>query len=123
MFIILDDNQVNSMREKYTVLEVDTFRIGTDGPVLKAYAVIENIPLPDLPMIENWTNLHNSLLTEYRKRNWEFCEQAIENLVGTFGGEMDSFYAELQTRILNYKDNDPGPTWDYIIEKTAPEKS
>lgn len=120
MYIIFGDNQVESMREKYVVLELDTIRIGPTGPELVAYAVIENIAIPDLPMVENWSNLHSNLITNYRKQDWNFCEQAIENLTGTFSGELDSFYSELQTRIDHFKENNPGENWDWVIEKSTP---
>lgn len=119
MYIIFGDDQVAAMQEKYVVLELDTIRIGAGGPELPAYAVIENIAIPDLPMVESWTKLHENLITYYRKRDWNFCEQAIENLTGAFNGEVDSFYAEMQTRITNYKDNDPGEFWDWVIEKSS----
>ena len=119
MHIIFGEDQVEAMREKYVVLELDTIRIGPSGPEIAAYAVVENVAIPDLPMVAGWTKLHNNLITYYRKRDWNFCEQVIENLTGTFAGELDSFYAELQSRINNYKENDPGESWDWVIEKSG----
>jgi hypothetical protein len=119
MYIIFGDDQVANMQEKYSVLELDNFRIGPQGPTVKAYAVVENISIPDLPLVESWTKLHENLITYYRKKDWNFCEQAIEQLVGAWASELDSFYAEMQSRINSYKENDPGETWDWIIEKTV----
>ncbi len=117
MYIIFGDDQVANMREKYSVLELDNFRIGPQGPIVKAYAVVENISIPDLPLVESWTNLHENLITYYRKKDWNFCEQAIEQLVGAWGSELDSFYAEIQSRVNNYKENAPDEDWDWVIEK------
>lgn len=118
MQIIFGDEQAKELSKKYTVLELDTFKLMPVKTIAKAFAVIENIPLDDLPMLNFKKNLHSNLMENYRKRDWNFCEQAVENLVGCFGGELDSFYAELQTRINNYKENDPGENWDPAIEKT-----
>ena len=119
MYIIFGDDQVANMREKYSILELDTIRIGAHGPELKAYAVVENIAIPDLPMVESWTKLHENLINYYRKKDWNFCEQAIDNLIGSFNGELDSFYSEIQSRVNSYKENDPGEDWDWVIEKPS----
>lgn len=120
MHIIFGDTQAQALGEKYTVLELDTFKFEPSGILAKAYAVIETIPIEDLPKLSFHTDLHTNLIENYSKRDWNFCDQAIENLVGCFGGELDTFYAELQSRINNYKENDPGDTWDYVIARPDP---
>lgn len=122
MHIIFGDAQAKEIGKKYTVLELDTIRFVPSGTTATAYAVVENIPIQDLPRLSFQTDLHHNLMKNYRKRDWNFCSQAIENLIGNFGGEVDSFYAELQTRINNYKDNDPGESWDYLIVRSDPAK-
>lgn len=123
MHIIFGDAQAKEMGKKYTVLELDTIRFVPSGATATAYAVVENIPIPDLPRLSFQTDLHHNLMENYRKGDWNFCSQAIENLVGNFGGELDSFYAELQNRIKNYKENDPGNLWDPTIERPDPRQS
>jgi hypothetical protein len=120
MHIIFGEEQVTALRDKYTILELDTIRFGQGGPEVPAFAVIENIGIQDLPLVESHCNMHNNLLLEYRKRNWNYCEQAIEQLVNTWGGELDSFYEELLSRVTKYKENDPGENWDWVIEKRMP---
>ena len=122
MNIIFGDEQAQEIGKKYTVLELDTVRFMPSGTTATAYAVVENIPIPDLPKLSFQTDLHHNLLENYRKRDWNFCSQAIENLVGNFGGELDTFYAELQSRINLYKENDPGDTWDYFIVRSDPKQ-
>ena len=117
MNIIFGDDQVNGLSDKYTVLELDTIRIMPIGTTTTAYAVVEAIPIDDLPHLSFQKELHKNLMINYRNRDWNFCSQAIENLVGAFGRELDSFYIELQTRINNYKENDPGEFWDPVITK------
>jgi len=123
MHIIFGNEQARELEEKYTILELDTFRFMPAGTTAKAYAVVETIPLDDLPLLSSQKDLHHNLMENYRCRDWNFCEQAIENLAGKFGGELDSFYAELQSRINNYKDNDPGQDWDFAIKKLGPTQS
>jgi len=117
MHIIFGDEQATALKEKYTVLELDTFKFLPDGETAIAYAVVETIPIEDLPKLSFQTDLHKNLMENYRQRDWNFCEQAIENLLGCFGKELDTFYADLSSRISNYKENDPGETWDYALRK------
>ena len=123
MYIIFGDEQAQEVSKKYTVLELDTVCFAPSGTTATAYAVVENVPIPDLPKLSFQTELHSNLMENYRKRDWNFCEQAIENLVGCFGGELDSFYTELKSRINNYKDNDPGENWNYMLQRADPPQS
>ena len=47
MNIIFGDNTAALAREKYTVLELDTFMINGSGQLIKTYAVLERIPLEE----------------------------------------------------------------------------
>lgn len=123
MYIIFGEGQATVLRDKYTILELDTVRFVPSNTTATAYAVVENIPIQDLPKLSFQTDLHCNLMENYRKRDWNFCDQAVENLVGCFGGELDTFYIEIQNRINNYKDNDPGEDWDFCIKKLDPPQS
>lgn len=115
MNIIFKDD-IAELDEKYTVLELDTFRL-PDGSQHTAYCVVENIPIQELPQVSSLRELHANLIKNYGEKNWNFCEQAIEHLTGKWGGEADSFYAELQTRIQKFKDMELEATWSPIITK------
>jgi hypothetical protein len=117
MNIIIEPEKLPELQAKYTVLELDTIRILPENKMVTAYCVIENIPIPDLPRVENMKNLHENLIVNYRKRDWNYCAQALEHLVGFWGGEADSFYQDLSQRIAKYIEEDPGESWNGIIEK------
>lgn len=116
MNIIFGD-AVNQIPDSYTILELDTIKIRPGDHEFKTWCVIETIPLPEFPMLESLKKIHSDLLDQYRKQNWEFCEQAIESLMGKFGGELDSFYSEISRRVIEYKQNPPGSDWDWSITK------
>jgi hypothetical protein len=119
MYIIFGQDQADVISQNHTVLELDTFRFMPDNVIQTAYTVVENIPIEELPRLSFQKELHHNLMENYRKGDWNFCEQAIEQLIGAFGGEIDTFYAELQTRIDHYKNNDPEELWDPVIEKNV----
>jgi hypothetical protein len=115
MNIIFKTNAPN-IDEKYTVLDLDTFSL-PDGSLHTACCVVENIPVAELPMTKTLTELHANLIRNYGQRNWNYCEQAIEQLAGKWGGEVDSFYHELATRIQQLKTLILDDSWSPVIAK------
>ena len=119
MHIIFGDDTAAEMAQKYTVLELDKIQLDPTGPVLNSYCVIEkdNVPLQDVGKMQNIINLHTKLMENYRKKNWNFCERALEHLHGAFNGTLNTFYDHISTRIAKYKEQDPGPDWNGVYEK------
>ena len=101
MNIILGEEVAKELQEKFTVLELET--VNKNGVDVKAYCVVpsSSIPLTELPQLKQWTNLHADLITEWNKKNYAFCLDAIEHLKGKFKGELDSFYDSIKQRIDN----------------------
>jgi hypothetical protein len=102
--------------DKYVVLDLDTFKF-PDGSLHTACCVVENIPIEELSQVLGLKELHETLLKEYGQRNWNYCEQALEHLVGKWGGELDTFYIDLKQRIELLKDRDFDESWSPIIHK------
>jgi len=117
MNIIFGTEQAKKLREKFTVLELDTFSFGINGPEITAYCVVEGIPLDKLPLIESWQQLHQALMQNYQQRNWHYCNTLIDQLTGAWNLEMDSFYNEIGNRITRLIDENPGEEWTPIIER------
>ena len=119
MHIIFGKDQAELMSNKYTVLELDTFQFGQNGPVTTAYCTVETIPIAELANLPNTAAQHEHLIINYRLRNWADCQTGIAQLMGKWRGELDSFYTALNARISEYIDNPPPPDWSHIILKTA----
>jgi hypothetical protein len=117
MHIIFGEHAAAAAADKYTVLELDRMRMEPLGPVLNTYCVIETVPVDELMHLENYRGLHAKLMENYRRKNWNFCEQALEHLRGRWDGVMNSFYDEISQRIAKYKQQDPGEDWDGVYEK------
>ena len=115
MNIIFGNNP--GLDSKHIVLELDTIRVGATGPERTAYCVIENVPLQEMPMVESLKKSHQTLMTEYRSKNWSECERIIEQLTGMWGGEVDTFYEVLTSRINLLKTQTLDESWTGIIEK------
>ena len=115
MNIILGTEAAEPLKNKYTVLPLDDMKVG-DGPVVTAYCVVEDIPLPELAQLERTIKLHTKLVENYKKPDFGFCEQALEHLRGKWGKQLDSFYSIMEQRIEQYKDTDLSK-WDPVLYK------
>ena len=117
MHIILGDDDLQQLEDKYTVLELDQIRFNSEDGAVHAYCVLENIPVDEIPKLDELAHLHHKLMENYNKRDWNFCEQALEHLQGKWGGQIDTFYAEISSRVTKYKGQDPGDNWDPALQK------
>jgi hypothetical protein len=101
---------------KYHLLELDTF-VFPDGVRHTAWCVVENIPIMELAQVPANMELHHNLMRNYASQNWDYCQQAIEKLQGKWGGELDTFYGELGTRIQQLQTQDLPTDWSPAIPK------
>jgi hypothetical protein len=113
---IIFKEQLQSILEKYTVLELDTFKMA-DGAKHTACCVIENLPIVELSQVQHFKELHENLIKNYGLKNWDFCEHALEHLMGKWGGELDSFYTDLKNRIQKLKTMTLDDSWSPIIAR------
>ena len=111
MNIIFGTEMAQQAQDRYTVLELDSFNLLPTTETITAYCLVDTIPVIEMPAVESLKELHHNLLTEYRKRNWGYCEDAISHLNG--------FYTELYQRIQTLKQSDLPPGWTGRIDKTV----
>ena len=116
---IIFGNPPKELTEKYITLQLDTIKYAEDATPITAYCVIsgENVTLEEVSSLKQYADMHKALMINYRKQNWNFCEQAIDSLRGKFKGEMDSFYDILSLRIRDYKNGNTTPECDGILKK------
>ena len=119
MNIIFGDNVADQAREKYTVLELDTFVFEQKDITATAYAVVEQVSLQEMINIERFKELHANLMLEYRKRNWKYCEDAIGHLQGRWNTELDTFYTEIYDRIQSLKAQSLPDNWNGFVVKSS----
>jgi len=118
MNIIFGDNIAELARKKYTVLELDTFLFEQKNVTATAYAMIEQVPLLEMANLDRFKDLHENLMQEYRKRNWKYCEDAIEHLCGKWGSELDTFYTELHDRVQTLKTQSLPDDWTGVVVRS-----
>ena len=116
MNIIFGDT-VKQVAGSHTVLELDTFKLMPSEQLVTSYCVIDNLPLAEFPRLESNKHIHQQLIEQYRQQNWDFCRSALTALMGSWNGEIDTFYQHLSKRIDEYANNPPGLAWNGIIVK------
>jgi len=119
MNIIFGTEMAKQAQERYTVLELDTFNLVPANETVTAYCVVENIPIEEMPAVVSLKDLHSNLMAEYRKKNWQFCEDAIAHLTGKWHNELNSFYTELYQRISKLKLENLPHDWNGFLDKTV----
>ena len=98
MYIIVGDEAASKLKDNYTVLPLETFKSNV-GPVT-AYCVVDaqDMPLGELPVIEVYKAYHNQFITAMQAGNKEEMQLLAGELIGKFGGQVDSFYEEILKR-------------------------
>jgi len=106
MNIILGEEAYQTVKDKYLVLELDTFII--KGTPHTSYCVLDasDIPLGEMPELSLWEDNHSKIIKNYRNGNYDFCEQMIEHATTRWGGHLSSFYTTLNSRIQEIKESD-----------------
>jgi|LakMenE01Jun11ns_1017448.scaffolds.fasta_scaffold9548637_2 hypothetical protein len=114
---IIFGNNIEQIPDKYTILELDQFRLPPDGKIVSSYCIVDQIPLEELALLDHHRTLHNNCINGYRNRQWEFCEQALETLRGCWNSKLDTFYNHLADRIATLKNQTLSDDWCGIIDK------
>jgi hypothetical protein len=115
MNIIFDNEDIEAIKNHNVVLELDTFYFTRLDKTSTAYCVVDNIKITDFNKIEQTQNLHAKLIEAYKHKDFKLCQDLLEHLIGSFGGDVDSFYLELSKRINDLKSNTVLDDWSSII--------
>jgi hypothetical protein len=113
MNIVVGDDNLKLIDEKYTVLPLDSFRY--NQTVKTAYAVLENIPIQEMNQIDYYKRLHIDLIKFYGEKRWDDCLFLLDALTGRWNKEIDTFYTSLQSRVIELKDKNLDDTWSPLL--------
>jgi hypothetical protein len=109
MQIVWDKTAVAELKKTHTVLELETFSV--NGEMLQTWCVLpaEKIVM-ELPTIDSYIELHKAFVQAWKDKNYKLLEDLSEQLIGRFGGELDSFYEELIKKITNIRNESVNPS-------------
>jgi hypothetical protein len=98
MHVIFSREAAERLKDSYTVLELETFEI--EGRLVETFCVVtaDKMNLAHMPTLDNDQQLHARLIEHVKKKDYKICLEIITHLRGRFGGELDSFYDEIEKR-------------------------
>jgi hypothetical protein len=99
MQLIFGKDVAEKLKERYTVLELETLDV--EGKPLEVFCVIpaEKIAMSELTTVEHSTKLHNDFVAALKCSDYKICQDLSVHLIGRWGGEVDTFYEEILKRI------------------------
>lgn len=117
MNIVFSREAADKLRDRFTILEVDSVRVGEE--LLECFCVLDadSVPLEEMTHLERKVKMHEDLVSQYRAKNWDFCLEVIPHLTGSFKGTLDSFYTSLATRVAQYKNDGVSADWHWALTK------
>lgn len=116
MNIIFGDS-ANTIPDHYILLELDTFRRDGKTETVTAYCLVEKPALDELVNIQAYKKIHADVVKYFKQQHWDYCEQAIQGLIGKWGGELDTFYTDLLNRVKQHKQHGVPKDWDATLIK------
>ena len=117
MNILLEPQITPEMRERYLLLELDSFRVTPGGEPIASYCLLDRLDLGEMLVMQQYLDLHGNLMPNYRQRNWNYVEQAIDHLRGRWNRQLDSFYDTVLQRIKDMQNSEPSMDWDGVIDR------
>lgn len=98
MQVIWNQAAAQQLKNSHTVLELETFFV--NGESITAYCVLpaEKV-FGDITQLETLKDLHVNFVKAFNEKNYQLCQDIVPNLIGRFGGELDSFYTAILDKI------------------------
>ena len=99
MQVIFGRDTAEQVKERYTVLELETFH--ANGQAVPAFCVVpsDKIPLEDIRQVEDLKDLHQQFIDGFNSQQYEVCTTLYKQLRGRWTGELDSFYDAILNKI------------------------
>jgi len=86
MNVIFNKQAAEKLNETYTLLPLPpiTQTEGDKTITVEPQVVLDmqTIPLQEISSLEQWTSLHKKVVENHIKKDYNFCKQAIEHLMG-----------------------------------------
>jgi len=117
MNVIFGEENANAAKERFTILELDTFDYDSAADPVTAYCVIGagQTTLDKIPRLGEMGELHEQLMKNYKAQNWDLCQQLLEHLMPYWGDEMSEFYNILLRRINTNIDHPVADDWSSMV--------
>jgi hypothetical protein len=100
MDLIFNKEHAEKLRDRYTILELETITVPGTDQILTSWCVVpaEKV-ISEIDMLPLNTAQHDELIKALQENNNQTALALCQTLKGRFGGELDTFYDEIEKRI------------------------
>jgi adenylate cyclase len=119
VLIVLGPTTAERVGADYFTIELDCIAVKGKKEGVTIYTVFYNPPREQQPFWEHDREVHNLMLSYYRKQEWDTAITLIESLKGKFGGNMDHYYDLWLKRIEEMKNAGLPKDWDGVFRATS----
>ena len=98
MQIVFKKEVADRLRDRYTVLELETFQVGDQEVEAFCVLPVEKLVFSDLTALGADTQLHQQFIDAVARQDYVTCCNMYLTMLGKFGGELDSFYTAINDR-------------------------
>jgi hypothetical protein len=99
MHIVWNQEVVDRLKEKHVLLPLETFKLEDRDITCYCLVPTEKIGIEGWSNLDRYKELHEHFVQAYYNKEYDFCRGVALLLKGQFGGELDSFYDEILSRL------------------------
>lgn len=116
---VLGPTTAERVKDEYFTIELDCIAVKGKQEGVKIYTVFYNPSDKDLKKYLHDREVHDLMLSYYRKQDWNKASGLAIALKGAFGGKMDDYYTLWQDRITEMQNKQLPVDWDGIYRATS----
>jgi len=120
VLIVLGPTTAERLGDDYFTLELDCIAVKGKKEGVTIYTVFYNPKTPE--EWNDWTasrEMHNLMLQQYREQKWKEAINSVNDLKGSFNGQMDHYYDLWLERIEEMKNAKLSTDWDGVFRATS----
>ena len=105
MNIIFGKENADLLRDRYLLLDLETFEL--NGQSVDCYCLIEteNLPPGEYVHLEQYKKMHTVFVNNFKSKNYQLCKDLLPHLYSKFGGQVDSFYTVISEKLEQLNSN------------------
>jgi len=119
VLIVLGPVTAERVADDYFTLELDCIAVKGKKEGLNIFTVFYNPPHEKLQFWLHDREQHNAMLASYRAQDWAGAKRMVNNLKGSFDGQMDHYYDLWLERIEEMKNAGLPEDWDGVFRATS----
>jgi len=120
VLMVLGPITAERLGDEYFTIELDCIAVKGKKDGVTIYTVFYNPKTPE--EWGDWTasrELHNNMLRSYRNQAWKEAIIAVNELKGSFNGQMDHYYELWLERIEEMRNANLPADWDGVFRATS----